>query len=473
MKRFLFAILNWLDDRLGWSQAIWPIVTHPVPRNVNWWYVFGSSTLVAFVVQIVTGVALAFTYVPAPNSAYESLQWITNEALLGSIVRGIHFWGASAMVVLISVHMVRVFIMGAYKFPRELNWLTGVFLFALTLGMAFTGQSLRWNQDAYWAIVVAAEQAARAPVIGHILAYVLFAGPTIGGGTLTRFYATHVFLLPALMFLLIAIHLYLVVRHGISEPPQAGRPVDRATYQGWYHDLIRRDGIPFWPDAAWRDVVFAIVVGSGVLALAAIVGPPALGAQADPTNLHAYPRPDWYFLWYFAVLALLPPQVENWVIIGFPLTVGFVLLLLPFIAPVGERSPRRRPWAPAIVGMAMVSIVALLIQGERAPWSPEIPAPPLPASVVQRLDATARQGAAVFMDKGCHNCHMIAGTGGERGPDLSTIGSQLSRDELIWRILTGGTNMPAYGGNIQPNELNALVDFLLTQRGTSIAVGAS
>ena len=465
MKRFVLGLWRWLDERLGWSQTLWPIVAHPVPRNINWWYVFGSATLVAFIMQVVTGVALAFTYVPAPISAYESLQWITHQALLGSVVRGIHYFGASAMVILIVVHMIRTFLMGAYKFPRELNWLTGVLLFVLTLGMAFTGQLLRWNQDAYWAVVVAAEQAARVPLIGHILAYIVFAGPTVGGGTLTRFYATHVFLLPALMFLLIGIHLYLVVRHGISEPPQAGRPVDRATYQRWYQELLHRDGVPFWPEAAWRDLLFAIAVGAGVLVLAIIVGPPDLGRPADPTILQAYPRPDWYFLWYFAVLALIPPQLESWVIVGFPLLVGLVLLLLPFVAPLGERSPIRRPWAVGVVGRALISVAALLHEGIRAPWSPELPTAPLPASVTASLQGSAQQGAVVFQEKGCHNCHTIAGTGGQRGPDLTAIGRRLSRDQLIWRILYGGTNMPAYGANIQPDELAALVDFLMAQGG--------
>ena len=461
---FLKRAYDWLDERLGIRQAIMPVVEHPVPRATNWWYVFGSATLVAFTVQVVTGVALAFTYVPAPNSAYETLEWITHEAILGSVVRGIHFWGSSAMVVLIVVHTARVFLMGSYKFPRELNWLTGVLLLLLTLGMAFTGQLLRWNQDAYWAVVVSAEQAAKVPLVGHFLAYVVVAGQTVGGATLTRFYATHVFLFPALMFLLVGIHLYLVVRHGISEPPQAGRPVDRATYQRWYEDLLHRDGIPFWPDAAWRDVVFALAVGAVVVALAVWVGPPELGRQADPTILQAYPRPDWYFIWYFAVLALTPPAIETWVIVGFPLLVGVVLVILPFVAPAGERHPRRRPWAVATVGVGAVAIAVLIQAGFAAPWSPEMPPSPLPAAVTAPLTGTARQGATLFQEKGCHSCHVIAGTGGSRGPELTTVGGRLNPDQLTWRILFGGTNMPAYGTSLRPEELSALVDFLAARR---------
>src|SRR5579885_1636433 len=332
-------IYEWLDERLGISRVILPVIEHPVPRGVDWWYVFGSATLVAFIFQIITGVALAMAYVPAPISAYDSLTFITNVAVLGSLIRGIHYWGASAMVILIFVHLAHELLAGSYKFPRELNWLTGVFLLFLTLGMAFTGQLLRWDQNAYWAVVVAAEQAGRTPLIGNWLTQLVIAGQTVGGATLTRFYATHVFLIPALMFLLLGIHLYLVVHLGISEPPKAGQPVDPATYMERYHKLLEEEGEPFFPDAVWKDVVFALAVGVVVVALAIFVGPAKLGALADPTIIQADPRPDWYFLWYFALLALIPPSVENVFIIGFPALVAILMIVLPFVANKGERSP--------------------------------------------------------------------------------------------------------------------------------------
>jgi ubiquinol-cytochrome c reductase cytochrome b subunit len=455
----LKRIAAWLDDRLGLSDSVLPVLRHPVPRDVNWWYVLGSATLVAFIVQIVTGVALAFTYVPAPNTAYESLEFITHRALLGNVVRGIHFFGASAMVILIAAHAARVFLMGSYKFPREMGWLTGVLLLMLTLGMAFTGQLLRWNQDAYWAIVVAAEQAGRAPVIGPTLAQVIVAGQVVGEATLTRFYATHVFLLPALMFALIGLHLYLVVRHGISEPPRVGEPVDRATYRQRYKGILAR-GVPFWPDAAWKDVVFAVVVGTVVLALAVAVGAPELGKRADPTVIDANPRPDWYFLWYFALLSLIPPAFENLVIVGFPLLVLVALLALPFLAPTGERHPQRRPWALAAVVMAALILAVLVHVGYRAPWSPKLHPEPLPAAVVQGLDEPAALGAALFQTKGCLACHTLAGTGGRKGPDLTAVGDRLDRAALVTRITSGGHAMPAYGSVLTPPELDALVAFL-------------
>jgi ubiquinol-cytochrome c reductase cytochrome b subunit len=210
-----------------------------------------------------------------------------------------------------------------------------VVLLLLTLGLAFTGQLLRWDQDAYWAVYVAAEQAARVPYIGNFIMQIVIAGDTVGGNTLTRFYATHVFLLPAISFLMIGLHLYLLIRHGISEAPVAGEPVNKKTYELKYKRILEKNGMPFWPDAAWKDVVFALLVGSVVLALAIWLGPKALGEVADPTILQAHPKPDWYFLSLFAVLALMPPGLEDYLIIGIPLLLGGALIAVPFIRPEG------------------------------------------------------------------------------------------------------------------------------------------
>jgi ubiquinol-cytochrome c reductase cytochrome b subunit len=453
------TVFSWLDDRLGFSSSIKPIIEHPVPQT-GWDYTLGSATLIAFIVQVVTGVALGFTYVPTPDHAYESLEFITDGAVLGNVVRGIHAWGASAMVLLVAMHAAQVFLVGAFKYPREMNWLSGTVLLVFTFGMAFTGQLLRWNQDAYWAVVVGAAQAARAPFIGDWLTGVLFAGHSVGGATLTRFYATHVFMIPAIIFGLLGVHLYLVLRHGVSEPPVAGMVVDKKTYRARYQDFVHKFGVPFWPDAGWKDVVFALAVGSIVLLLAIWLGPPELGNKADPTVVQAYPRPDWYFLWYFALLALVPPNIEDVFIIAFPLLLGVLFLMLPFVAPTGERSPRRRPWAIAIVVIFAISVASLVNIGYIAPWSPVLADVMLPAQLKQSLSPNAALGATAFEQKGCINCHRIAGVGGQRGPDLTTVGGRLTTDQLIWRILNGGRNMPAYASELTPQDAGALVEFL-------------
>jgi ubiquinol-cytochrome c reductase cytochrome b subunit len=455
--------LAWLDDRSGLLTSARHALEHPVPPRTGWWYVFGSATLLAFVIQVVTGIALATAYVPSSGQAYDSLRFISEQALLGRFLRGMHYFGASAMVLLIGIHVSRTYLMGAYKFPRELNWLSGAVLLLLTLGLAFTGQLLRWDQNAVWSVIVGAAQAGRMPIVGRDMARFILAGDTIGGATLSRFFAFHVFFIPALVFLLIALHLALVLRHGISERPKAGDPVDPATYRSKYQALLRREGVPFWPDAAWRDVVFGACMVATVVLLAIIVGPPELGRPPDPSILQADPRPDWYLLWYFAVLALAPTHLENVIIVLAPLLFGAILLLLP-IFNKGERSVRRRPWAGLLVVFIWTTIVSFWYAAQRADWSPDFTAKPLAASVVRSRDPAVVEGARLFHEKGCEFCHAIEGSGGERGPDLSQVASRMTPVQIEGRITNGSPNMPAYARSLTPEEVRALAAFLATRR---------
>jgi len=457
------GFLGWLDDRSGLVTWARHALEHPVPRRIGWWYVFGSATFIAFMLQVVTGTALATAYVPSTGDAYESLRFISEQALMGRFLRGLHYFGASAMVVLVGIHVARVYVMGAFKFPRELNWLSGALLLLLTLALAFTGQLLRWDQNAVWSTIVAAAQAGRMPVVGKGLAQFVLAGDTVGGSTLSRFFAFHVFFIPALVFLLIGLHLWLVLKHGISEPPEVGQPVDKATYRARYAELLKREGVPFWPDAAWRDVVFGAGVVAVVALLAVVIGPPALGNPPDPSLLHADPRPDWYFLWYFAILALTPSHLETAVIIVAPLVFGAVLLLIPFFN-TGERSVKRRPWAGMVVVLIVTIIGAFWYAGERAPWSPDFAAKPLAAATVRDSSTAVVNGARLFHEKGCEFCHAIDGQGGKRGPDLTMVATRMSPLEMVGRITNGGPNMPAYVSSLSQEELDAIVAFLATRK---------
>jgi len=462
---------RWLDERLGIAMVFKATAGHPIPRSVNWWYVFGSAVLTAFMFQVVTGIFLAFTYVPSPDHAYASLDYISHHQFLGNILRGLHYWGASAMVLLIFIHMTAHFLTGSYKFPRELHWLTGAVLLILTFTMAFTGQLLRWNQDAYWAISVGAEQASRTPIIGTWVGQLLLAGPAIGGQTLTRVYAIHIWLVPAGIFTFIGVHLYLVIYKGISEWPVPGKPVDPKTYWAEYQEILHTDGEPFFPSGVWKDAAFALLVGTIVVALAVFLGAEALGPKADPRT-PANPKPDWYLIWYFAVLALVPQASTPYVIILAPM-IGFGVLFLFPLANKGERHYSRRPWAVATVLIAAFSTLLLMFLGYQEPWKPNLGAngktvPSLSANSYQHLPVAAQKGAQLMHAEACLACHQIGNVGGLRGPNLTYVADRYDRGQLIWRIARGGGGMPQYGNVITPKEMNELVAYLetRTQNGT-------
>lgn len=455
---------KWLDDRAGITAAISPLLDHPVPPNAKWMYVFGSATLFMFVVQVVTGVGLALIYQPTSETAYQSLKYITDQAPLGSILRGIHFYAASAMIFLVGIHMIRVYLTASFKYPREMSWITGLILLLLTLGMGFTGQLLRWDSNGVWSAIVGAEQAGRIPIIGTSIARLFIGGDTLGGATLSRFFAFHVFLIPALIFGLLGLHLYLVIKNGISEPPVAGKLVKRATYRKEYNELLEKKGVPFWPNAAWRDAVFAIVVVFVVFLLAVILGPPEIGTPPDPSNIQSTPRPDWYFLWVFALFALMPPQIESFVMAFAPVVIGVFLVLVPVIFNQGERSPLRRPWAIAVV-IAIVTMVGVFwYEGTKSPWSPDFSAKPLTKAEIGDVSPEAAHGAALFYSKACLYCHTIGNEGGARGPDLTYVADRLTPEELTIRIVNGGGNMPPFGPMLNDTELTDLVRFLETRK---------
>jgi len=460
IRRLAKNAWDWFDDRTGVSKTIWPIMTHLVPPGATWWYVFGSATLCAFAVQVVSGVVLAMSYVPSAESAYESLQYITNEAQFGSFMRGMHYWGAGTMVLMVGIHMTQVFLSGAFKFPRELTWLSGIVLLGLVLGMAFTGQLLRWDQNAIWSVILAAEAAGRAPFVGDWIAQLILGGETLGGATLSRFYVIHVFVIPGLMITMIGAHLYLVLRNGISEPPVKGKPVDPETYREEYEEEIEKHGVPFFPDSAWRDVVFALGVVLAIACAAFFIGPPTLDPPPDPSVIEAQPRPDWYFLWMFAIMALMPAGLENFAIIFGPVFVGSVLIGLPFIFGKGERHPARRPWAVGVVIVTFACIGGFWLAGVRSNWSPNFKAEPLSAEIVGVETGPVAEGAVLFHAQGCLNCHLIDGKGGRRGPNLTDVGDRLTHDAMVIRVMNGGHNMPAFASILTPDELERIVAFL-------------
>jgi ubiquinol-cytochrome c reductase cytochrome b subunit len=455
---------GWLNDRLGLEPVYQLLLRHPIPPKSagkhGWMYIFGTAVLTVFLLQVATGVALTLAYIPSTQSAYDSLQFITNDAFGGNLVRGAHYFGASAMVVLLGFHIGRVILTGSYKFPREMNWLTGVVLLLLVFVMAFTGQLLRWDEDAIGSTLVAAEQAGRLPIIGEPLARLILGGKTIGGATLTRFYAIHVFLIPALIFGSIGVHLMLVIRHGVSEPPEAGKEVDPKTYREEYETLVRKGNRFYFPDALWREVAFAAAVVAVIFLLAVFVGPKHLGGPPDPTNTESNPRPDWYFIWLFALFAVIPPAIENVLIVIAPPIVVFLLLSVPFIGRRGERSPFRRPWAVGFVILAGLGILSLIYTGIDSPWAPRFNQTQVSASELNLTTNSSIQGSELFLKAGCQYCHGIAGKGGTKGPDLTRVASRMGPDQIKARILVGPEGMPSFAGSLSDQEIQTLVDFL-------------
>ena len=464
----LRAVAGWLEARTGLGAAVTPAATHPVPRRTaSWWYVFGSATMTLFALQIATGICLALVYVPAADQAYQSLQYLNEQAAFGAYLRAIHFWGSNAMVLVMTLHMLQVFLFGAYKYPRELTWIVGVFMLLCTLGMAFTGQILRWDQDAYWGLGIGASIAARAPVVGSTLVHLLLGAPIIAGRTLSRFFALHVFVVPGILIALTGLHVWLVLRLGVNEWPMPGRVVDRETYRERYEAEVHRDGVPFFPVAARKDMIAMGVVILAVLVCAAIFGPNGPHGVPDPTITDASPRPDFYFLSLFALLALLPPWTETVILlVGMPLAI-VLLLALPLFAPTGEKSWRRRPIAVVSSLLIVLTVTTLAALGVMSPWSPVMDAGTAlatPVTYVQDRSPLELQGALVVQNKQCRNCHSLGGEGGARGPALDGVATRLTRDQLIRQVLQGGGNMPAYGKNLTPAEVNALVAFLETLR---------
>jgi ubiquinol-cytochrome c reductase cytochrome b subunit len=384
---------------------------------------------------------------------------------LGWFLRAMHGWGSDFMVACVLIHLAQVFMFGAYKFPRELTWIVGVFLLLLTLGMAFTGQVLRFDQDAYWGLGIGASIVSRVPFIGGALVDIMLGGPIIGGQTLSRFFALHVFVIPGTLLALVGVHLWMVLRLGINDWPMPGRLVNKQTYTAEYHQLTQKSGIPFVPDAAWKDAVFAAFILIAVMACAFWLGPFGPTGQPDPTIIQTAPKPDFAFLWIYAVLAYLPPSLETPVLFIAPVIIIGAMLLLPLVSGEGEKHWSRRPVAVLMLVVIAVSLGTFTRLGMYTPWSPIMnawTANPIPPAYLKDRAPIERAGAIVFQNKQCRNCHSVGGSGGMRGPALDGVASRMTEDQIIRQVLQGGGNMPAYGNALSPAETNALVHFLVT-----------
>jgi ubiquinol-cytochrome c reductase cytochrome b subunit len=412
---------RWWDERLGLTPLTHKLLWRHVPSGLTWWYSLGAATLFVLSLQFLTGILLALNYGATPADAYDSVQYVANEVPFGWFIRGLHHWGASAMIALVVAHMASAFVLGGHRSPREATWLAGVVLLLVSLAFGFTGYLLPWDQKAYWATTVGTNMAGTVPLIGSALLSLARGGTELGGATLTRFYALHVMILPAAVVIFVAVHIALVVYHGVSVPPGIWSRMTGA-YQARYARAKAR-GQRFWPEVITEDLLLSLVVFLVLIGLTLFATVP-LEDRADPTDTAYIPRPEWYFLSLFQLLKLFPGTLE-WV--GAAVVPGATILLLllaPFLSRGAERRPLKRPLGMATVGVLAVGGTVLTA------WS-VVTTPP--ATVVERgavLSSLQLRGKQLIGQEGCASCHVINGEGGTAGPPLDGIRTRVTAADI-------------------------------------------
>lgn len=456
------------EERTGWTMLKQVLFLEPLPGGSRWAAAFGSLLLFAFALQVVTGILLTMSYSASVETAWPSVKYIQEEVPLGSFIRAVHHWGSSAMVVLLLIHLIQVFVWGAYKKPREFTWMIGVLLLFCTLGLAFTGYLLPWDQKAYWATKVGLGILGTTPGIGDGLRTLLQGGPNMGNLTLTRFFTIHAFLLPGLLIALVVVHLYLFRQHGVTP--------------SWWQspEQLKAQEEPFWPKQLLKDGVLSLVFMIG-LGLWAWHWAAPLEPQADPGQPYEA-RPEWYFMFLFRLLRYFEGPYE---IVGtFVLPTLFFLILFfwPFLDRNPERDPRRRPVAMGLLGGATVGLVGLTIFAVATDVRMKEPTiaqaqTPTPRSEVagpiQRADV-----AKVYNDS-CAACHGVDGSGQQmrKGlptiPDFTSLAWQMSQTdlEINHRIIDGNEPlMPAFREKLSQQQILALTVYV---RAFGISLGAS
>jgi ubiquinol-cytochrome c reductase cytochrome b subunit len=433
------AVVEWLEDRTGIESAIKHFLYEDVPASAGWHQVLGSVALFAFLTQVFTGMLLAGNYAPTPGEAYNSLRYIVTELTAGQLIRGLHHWGASLMIVIVVLHMMQVFLWGAYKKPREATWMVGTLLLLLTLAYGLTGYLLPWDNRAYWGTVVTTQIAALPPGAGpYVLRLLGSDGGSIGAITFARFYAAHVLLLPPLTFLLIAIHVFLVRRHGVAPTPEdAALPKKK-----------------FYPEQVFKDTVATFVWFAVLITMAIAVRVP-LGHVADPTDTSYIPRPEWYFLFLFQMLKAFQGPLEIVGAVIIPTLAILALFLAPFIDRGKAARVRERTGAIAIVVLAALGWGALTARAI-ATTPPSTESPDAGLVLVepwQEIPADQLAAIGAFRKDNCANCHAP----GKPGPDLMKAASQRPVDWLMTHFKQPAPNVAT---QLKNPELRGLVAFV-------------
>jgi ubiquinol-cytochrome c reductase cytochrome b subunit len=443
--------LDWLEERTGLPSAAKNFLEEEIPASAGWHQVFGSVALFCFLIQVFTGILLAMNYAPTPGEAYDSVRYIATELTGGRMIRGLHHWGASVMIVVVVLHMVQTFLWGAYKRPREATWIAGVFLLLLTLAYGLTGYLLPWDNRAYWGTVVATQIAASAPGAG---AYVqqLLGGEGIGVVTFARFYAIHVLVLPPFTALLIAIHIYLVRRHGVTPAPgDDSKPKKR-----------------FYPEQVFKDTV-AIFVTFAILFTLAVAARVPLERLADPTDTTYIPRPEWYFLFLFQLLKYFQGPLE---LVGSAILPGLTvlgLMAVPFVDRGLVTRVRQRTLAIGVVALSALTWTGLTVAAIRStPPTPVIDVTLMEGPEIwQQLTPVELAGIGYYRKEDCDSCH----TGDRRlAPDLAAR-TKRTAEWLINHFKNpepGSSMTPVNLTGAQTKALAALLTELTLEKATAL-----
>jgi ubiquinol-cytochrome c reductase cytochrome b subunit len=439
----LKSVLGWIDQRTGLISAIDYFLEEDIPASAGWHQVFGSVSLFAFLLQVVTGLLMAVNYAPTPGEAWQSLRYVVTQVTAGAIIHSLHHWGASAMIVVVAIHMAQVFLWGAYKKPREATWIVGVILFLLTLAFGLSGYLLAWDNRAYWGTMVTTRITASAPGGALLLRLLGTDGSSIGRVTFARFYAAHVTLLPIVAGLLIMFHLILVRRHGVAPAPgDETKPKKK-----------------FFPEQVFRDTVAIFLWCVGVALMVAFVKVP-LGHMADPTDTSYTPRPEWYFLFLFQFLKLFQGPVGDF--IGSVLLPGLAvgaLILMPFIDRGRMLKITQRTGAITLVVLAAIGWGALTARAvattpkqiedenieDPQPW--------------QLIPAAQLAGIGAFREGHCAGCHQLGRS--SAGPNLLQAASVKPSDWLMDHFRRPSPD--AEESDLPTAQLRALVE-LVTKR---------
>lgn len=441
-------VLDWIEARTGLASAVRGFLDEEIPASAGWHQVFGSVALFLFLAQAFTGSLLALNYAPTPGEAYNSIRYIMNEVTGGALIRGLHHWGASAMVVVVVLHMLQALLWGAYKRPREATWMVGVVLLLLTLAYALTGYLLPWDNRAYWGTVVTTQIAASPPVAGPWLLRLLGAENGVGVVAFARFYSLHVLLLPPATLLLILLHVYLVRRHGVTPAP------------GDEH----RPRKPFYPEQAFKDTLAVFAVFAVLFTLAVAAKAP-LGRLADPTDTTYIPRPEWYFLFLFQLLKYFEGPLEIVASVVLPSIAVALLFLLPFIDRKPAVAVARRSFAAAGILLAALCWGGLTAAAIRSTPPAAFAADREGPMEWRELSPEELAGAAWLRQERCDSCHALGLSATPRiGPNLGAGGRPRDAAWMIAHFkspqsLIPGSSMPPV--TLTGAQLSALAAFLL------------